>query len=174
MIPFTRGNKQRCSTRMSRRGNSRDRNAIPKFVIVYSERARLLSHFTCLGRTHRLTMSIMSLVNPLAVSPCICRVSRATIPPVYARQTRTLPPGLASLPMYNQFTVHRSAATISDNYRERNSGRRGCFCRVSAKSTQLNAKLNSSSEKLLTNNRPFSSLSHQFVFNSCHIQTNKN
>lgn len=93
--------------------------------------------------------------------------------PLY-RQTRTLPPGLASLPMYNQFTVHRSAATISDNYHERNRGRRGCFCRVSAKSTQLSAKLNSSSEKLLTNNRPFSSLSHQLVFNSCPIETNRN
>lgn len=107
-------------------------------------------------RTHHLNMSIMPLVNPLVIAPlhlpsftnhcavymCLANANVEAVRP--STLPRGPPPSLAyrrpspalhpSLPMYNQFTVHRSCATISVNYCEkRGPGRaytcaHGCTC----------------------------------------------
>lgn len=145
-------------------GQPRNRNAAPKFVIVYSP--RLLSHFTCLERTHRLTMSIISLVNPPGRQPMHLPSFTSHYPPVYAGQTRSV--GQGSWPPITADGTISSlsigpAAAISDNYRGMVEGTGGVDGRPACASPkrkaarELNAKLNSSSGELLTK-IPFSLL----------------
>lgn len=74
-------------------------------------------------------MSIMPLVNPLVIAPlhlpsftnhcavyiCLANANVEARPPALPLSHPLRP----SLPMYNQFTVHRSCATISVNYCEK-------------------------------------------------------
>lgn len=95
--------------------------AHPKFVIVYIVDGGA-SSITFHVSGENTPFDHVNYVPGQSPGPCICRVSRTTVPLlyIYIHIYERLPPGLASPLMYNQFTVHRSAATISDNYRERN------------------------------------------------------